>query len=200
MHAVSEIEGETFPHKVLWQCAKVQYEQAQQKREGSFYFYICAILMAYLTYEAYINFIGDRLDPATWKDEKTFFNRPDYFGIEGKLKLIRERCDNFEVNKGKRPYQTIKKLSQFRTDIVHAKTIKYADRKEHRADYVPDWWPESPFPYVKQTEAKKVMQDIESFIEELHGKVKPFVKDRWFGDKALEGSTGYSSRSTKIKS
>ena len=52
------------------------------------YFHISAMLLAYLTYEAYINFLGDRFASETWRDEKEFFSKKPYQGLEGKLKFL----------------------------------------------------------------------------------------------------------------
>ena len=44
-----------------------------------------SMLLAYLTYEAYINFLGDRFASDVWKNEKAFFAKKPYYGLEGKL-------------------------------------------------------------------------------------------------------------------
>lgn len=199
MRAITRKEGEAFPHRDLWQCAKVQYEHAQKVEKGRKSFDMAAVLMAYLTYEAYLNFVGARLDPKAWRNEKQFFSKNEYYGIEGKLKRIVELCGDFRVDKSRRPYQTIRELGKFRSSIVHAKVYKYDEPIEHHVDHEPNCWPRSAFSYVNIDTTRRVMADVEEFIEYLHSKIRPFVNDIWFGDKALKGPTGYALSSTSIK-
>lgn len=197
---ITNKSGESFPHRALWRCATVQLEQANILEKGRFYFDLSAVLMAYLAYEAYINFVGDRLDPETWKREKVYFNQPEYYGIEGKLKRIRELCGGFEIDSGRRPYQTVIELGRFRSSVVHAKTDRYKKTIEEHAKHEPDWWPESAFSSLNAKKAQRAIDDIELFIEHLHSQIKPFIADVWFGDKALRGPTGYATSSTRLKS
>jgi len=196
--AITEKTGESFPHRTLWRCATIQLERAKSVQKGRFYFDLSAILMAYLAYEAYINFVGDRLDPETWKNEKTFFSQPEYYGIEGKLKRIRELCSNFAIDSSRRPYQTVIELGRFRSSVVHAKIHRYQKSVEHHVDHEPDWWPESAFSSLSAQKVQRAIDDTESFIEYLHSQIKPFISDVWFGDKALQGPTGYATSSTRM--
>ncbi len=52
------------------------------------YFDLSAMLMAYLTYEAYLNFLGTRVTPSDWENEREFFRKAPYKGTEGKLKRM----------------------------------------------------------------------------------------------------------------
>ncbi|GAB6084285.1 hypothetical protein JCM30471_31990 [Desulfuromonas carbonis] len=84
------INGELYTHKLLWKCCFQQFDAANKaiiNFESSYYFELSAMLLAYLTFESYINFLGDRLAPEIWKSEKYFFNNPQYKGIDGKMNL-----------------------------------------------------------------------------------------------------------------
>jgi hypothetical protein len=83
------INGELYTHKLLWKCYFQQVEaanEAYKNSDSSYYFELSAMLLAYLTFESYINFLGDRLAPEIWKSEKDFFNNSPYKGIDGKLR------------------------------------------------------------------------------------------------------------------
>jgi hypothetical protein len=82
--AETTINGELYTHKLLWKCCIQQVEAADEalkNSDSSFYFELSAMLLAYLTFESYVNFLGDRLAPEIWKSEKDFFNKPPYKGI-----------------------------------------------------------------------------------------------------------------------
>ncbi len=60
------ISGELFTHKILWECCQLSCKaakKASEEKAGPIYDEVTAMLMAYLTYEAYINFLGDRVAP-----------------------------------------------------------------------------------------------------------------------------------------
>ena len=199
MQVITKRSGESFPHRIIWRSALKLNEQARAEEKGSKYFDLSFMLMAYLAYEAYLNFVGDRLDPQAWSDEKAYFNTNEYRGTEGKLKRIIEKCPNLIVNKGVRPFQTIYKLYEFRDSLVHAKVMKYTDYQEHSNDEEPDFWPKSSYDFVTQEQAGIVLNDVEEFIEFLHKNIKENVNDNWFGDKALRGIIGHASSSTTVK-
>jgi len=185
--------GESFPHKELWQCANTLYEHGREVKKGGLYFDLATILMAYFTYEAYINIAGERLDPEAWKNEKCFFNQKDYYGIDGKLKRIKEICGNFEVDKSKEPYHTIRMAGKFRSTVVHAKTNKYEKSIEHYIEHDSSPWPEDCFPCVNEDNAKKVLVNTELFIKYLHEHIKPYLDDDdVFKDEALIGIMDYA--------
>ncbi len=48
----------TYTHRVLWECVKRQIEKAKEKPDGSFYFWLSAMVMGYMVFEGRIhNFV-----------------------------------------------------------------------------------------------------------------------------------------------
>lgn len=73
--AQTNINGELFTHKILWACCEQQFkaaDEANSKKEGTIYHELSAMLFAYLSYEAYINFLGEKVAPDAWEDERNF--------------------------------------------------------------------------------------------------------------------------------
>jgi hypothetical protein len=133
-NAETQIRGELYTHRLLWECCIELSEAAEKTRRlgrSLFNFELSSMLMAFLTYESYINFLGDRLAPEIWKREKEYFNEIPYKGIEGKLKMVCEICHISNIEKNRRPYQTIKELSSLRTYLSHAKPDKYEKVVRH---------------------------------------------------------------------
>jgi hypothetical protein len=91
--------------------------------------------MAFLAYEAYLNLLISRRDPAVWQNERTFFSQSPYRGIEGKLEWLTDYCGQFKVNKGARPYQTVCLLSgrAARSPIARQAVHLFGDKDTHRA-------------------------------------------------------------------
>ena len=198
--AVTTIEGENITHRVLWQCCLRQMDVARKTEKGRKYFDLTTMLMAYLAYEAYLNFVGSRVAPSDWTNERVFFTKPPYQGTEGKLQRIVTVCNLPAVIKGARPYQTIGHLAQLRDLIAHAKPERYELETEHPAEQEPPMF--GPYRLEKMISvelAERAVADVEEFVEQIHKAVRPKVSDIWFGDSALKGALGYASGSTKFK-
>ena len=203
MLAKTKIDGETFTHKILWQCCLMQIETARRRKRGAQYFHMSAMLMAYLTYEAYINFLGERLAPDEWAKEREFFRKEPYQGIEGKLKLISEKSFIVGIEKGKRPYQTIINLKKFRDFLSHGKPNKYSKTIQHTRDNMPPLFGnyDKIDSLVTPEQAEIAVEDVEEFIRFLHEQVKKINKfdtpDSWImQDSPLNGALGHVSSET----
>jgi hypothetical protein len=70
------------------------------------YYQMAGMVMAYFTFEAYLNFVGSSVEPTAWKDERDFFSKGQYRGTQGKLKLLCEKYQ-IKVDRDKRPYLTL---------------------------------------------------------------------------------------------
>jgi len=168
-----KVVGEYNTHMYLWngckELVKMGDEVSKQKEHRSLYYHMAGNLMAYLTYEAYLNFVGLRLLPKVWKNEREFFGRGKYRGIEGKLQLILEKCGIPTIDKGRRPYQTIAKLGNLRDFLVHGKPWIYGKIVEYGEDEKPDMFPDK-FIYQECSpeSAHHAAADVKKFIEYLH--------------------------------
>ncbi len=192
----TSIEGETFPHRTLWICAKTLNKKARKEKKGSKYPDMAACLMAYLSYEAYLNILLSRLDQTVWENEREFFSKGKYRGTEGKLIWIAEFCGDFSWDRGSRPYQTIKKMSQLRNRMAHAKPSSFTEEIIHNDDDDINWWARDAFEEVNQDFVSRVLDDFEIFMEYVHESVKSWIKDPWLQAGALKGPGGYATSST----
>ncbi len=179
-----------------------QIKTARRRKKGTKYFHITAMLMAYLTYEAYINFLGDRFAPDVWKNEREFFSKKPYKGIQGKLKKILERCPMPDLKKGQRPYQTIMGLKKLRDFLSHCKPDKYTKTIIHNPDNI-DILIFGKYDKIEQLVSKEkaeaAVKDVRELIEFLHEHAAQHTNDKWFGSEALGGIRGHSSHDSRIK-
>jgi hypothetical protein len=172
---------------------------AKRRKKGAKYFRISSMLLAYLTYEAYINFLGDRFASDVWKNEKAFFAKKPYYGLEGKLKLLSERIPIVGIRKGRRPYQTIKKLKGLRDFLSHGKTDKYEKTIIHRREKEPPLLPDGKLDNLITPElADGAVLDVRKFIEFLHYQAVKRTKDIWFGDDPLRGIQWHASADSRL--
>jgi hypothetical protein len=181
-----EIVGECYTHQHLRNAAKALLTQPETRTPKDGYFQMAGMLMAYLTFEAYLNLVGPRVDRAAWKTERDFFNKAPYRGTPGKLKLICQKL-NIQVNPGKRPYQTIRELKRLRDFLAHGRSQSYGYSVLVKEGRQPDLFRGLDiYKMVTRKRADRALKDTEEFIECLHAKInkKQTAEDNPF--KALE--------------
>jgi len=162
---------------------------------------------AFHTLEAYLNFLGPRLAPGIWRDERNFFRREPYRGFDGKLRKILELAQVPEPDRSDRPYSTVWLLKELRDMITHAQAERFSQAIEYPPEYPASLREETRVDYmpfgalVTAENAHRAATDVEEFIERIHSAAKLLIPDDiWFGAKALSGPLAYSSGRTGISS
>ena len=120
MPGLRDVEEEIYTHEHLWRSSTVLLEKSKAEEQPSYHLLLPALLMAFLAFEAFINFCGFVRRPDLWKDEKKHLKGK---GLEGKIEVIVETLPDFKWCKGQRPYQTIRTLEDFRGAVAHGKVI-----------------------------------------------------------------------------
>jgi len=179
-------------------------ETSRRRKRGAMYFHIPAMLMAYLTYESYINYLGDRIAPEIWKKEREYFREPPYHGIEGKLNLILEKCKINSIDLAKGPYQNIVRLKHFRDYLSHGKPDKYELIKLHIRNKEPSLFDgyDKLSKFVTKEKSESSVKSVKLFIDELHHKILKSIKGNLFkidGKNPLTGIMGHSSSESRRK-
>jgi hypothetical protein len=135
------------------------------------------MLMAYFAYEAYLNLVGPRIDKEAWKNERDFFSKPPYRGTQGKLDRICEKI-RIDIDRGRRPYQTIRELGRLRDSLAHGKLEAYAFEVEVEKGKEPDMFRDIQiYKMVTREKADRALKDTEEFIEYLHARIMEKCKD-----------------------
>ena len=188
----TQIEGERFLHKDLWRVVERQLEHAVGTPRGAFYDDLVAMVFALLALEAYLNFVGERVAPQIWADERNFFRKEPYRGFDGKLRKILELVGITEPPRDARPYSTVWVLKDLRDLIAHAKPMKFDSVVEHGVDEEPSIFHSPLRDVITHENAERAKEDIKTFIETIHTAAIPKVKDIWFGPAALGGTVQHS--------
>jgi hypothetical protein len=191
--ARTTVEGERFLHKDLWRVVERQLEHAMGTPKGAFYDDLVAMVFALLALEAYLNFVGERIAPEIWKDEREFFRREPYRGFDGKLRKVLELVGIAEPARDVRPYSTVWLLKDLRDLIAHAKPMRFGSIIEHRVDEEPSIFHSPLRDVITHENAERARDDIKTFIESIHAAAIPKVNDIWFGPAAFGGMLQYSS-------
>jgi hypothetical protein len=162
------VQGEVFTHRVLWSAAQRHLRVARNDPNESWYFHLSAMLMGFMAFEAYINFLGTKLAPSLWKEERANFRTPPYKGTMGKLLKL---CEMHEIpfpTKGTRPYQSVAVLNDLRDIVAHGKPDEFEFTVRHPADVNPATIKYSLDAYVSEKKAEQSLSDIKSLCDSLH--------------------------------
>ncbi len=156
------VEEEIYTHEYLWRSSGNLLKYGE--KENSYHQLLPALLLSYMAFEAFVNFIGYILLPELWEDEKHTFKGK---GIEGKLEEIIFEIPDFIWAKGRLPYQRIKELESFRNMVAHGRVIsnKYitAQREDGSHFSLKHTWDE----YLTVDAVKNFRKEIKIFSQSL---------------------------------
>ena len=182
----------------MWSIVQEQAELARTRDREWSNPSLVAMVFAFHAMEAYLNYVGLRLAPDIWQNEREHFRAS---GFKGKLREVMDRAGlNWEP--GKRLLQTVLGLEKLRNAIAHGKPEKRAGKLTHSRDAAP------PYPafslrtmFTPKAKMPKAVHDVEQLANEIQKAAKPKLKvnDVWFRSEAFYGPQSYSSRRTTLK-
>jgi hypothetical protein len=197
----TEFDGEEITHRLLWGIVKEQVKAALERTEGWFNPSVVARVFAYHTVEAHLNYVGERIAPDIWQDERNYFRNEPYRGALGKMRKVMDLV-GLPWTPDARPLKTVLELKLIRDLIAHGKAEKLQGTVIHPEDT------EAPYPRssLRELAASKetlsqVLPDVEEFLNAIQVRAKPLLKvrDVWFRDEALQGPPWYMGYSTTLK-
>ena len=201
--AETTIRGETFTFRVLWDCCVAQMEAAEKTDGGRQPYYITSMLMAYLTYESYINFLEDRFAPREWAKQREFFgpkSQSGYRGISGKLKYLCEKIPIEGIKRDRRPMKTISELKKIRDFLSHGPMERYEKTIVHQRGKEPPLFGYGKIDrLVSQASATKAVQDVKEAIIFLHSQAFEHTNDIWFGKDPFDDFIAHADSDSKTK-
>jgi len=100
-------------HEILWRAAADLTTPDCDKP-------LPALLLTHAAFEAYINYLGARVAPEVWANERARFTATPYRGVLGKVNWLCEML-GVEQDWGAEPWQSLKALDSWRNQVVHGK-------------------------------------------------------------------------------
>jgi len=193
---VEEIEAEDYLHREAWRVVNRQIEYAEANPGGALYDDLVAMMFAYHSFEGYLNFVGEKIAPDLWKEERRQFGDT---GIAGKLGAICVRCEISIPEKGRRPYSTVTQLKKLRDSMAHPKTYKTSQKTEFLEGKTPPLFRRSYLArLVNHTKAIRARDDVKFIADRIHSAaVNRFPTSR-LGNDAFEGMFGMGSSTTRL--
>ena len=189
-------EGEEYLHKETWRVVKRQLDRSNKSRTGALYDDLVAMVFASHTLEGYLNFLGDKILPEVWKNERDEFK---VTGFEGKLGAILEKCGLEPFDKGRRPYATVKALKKLRNDISHPKINKPKTTVVYSAGKEPPMFPKTYLEtLVTHNKAVAAREDVQAIVNRIQAAANAKFPELKLGDDGLEGVLSKHSHSAKL--
>jgi hypothetical protein len=159
---------EVYNHRILWTAACKNFNAAKCSENDAMFFYLGAMLLVYLSFEAYLNYLGDSIAKEVWEVERDFFSRPPYKGSLGKYRYLAKILLLPSPNKSCRPYQTAVELAKLRDMVVHAhpeigtRSVKISDA------HFPPLYKSKLAERVSSTKAERAKKDIGKLTTDIH--------------------------------
>lgn len=193
---VEELEGEEYLHKEVWRVVDRQLKHAERNPQGALYDDLVAMVFALHSIEGYLNFLGEKIAPELWKNEKETFGRA---GLDGKLEKICELCGLPIPAKGRRPRSTIVELTNLRNQIVHPKTVRVKDTKCFaEGKSIPTFRPLRLEALVTQEKAVRARDDVKQIVDDIHRAARSKFPGTRLGVDALGGILSTHSSTTCV--
>ena len=182
---IEDSEGEEYVHKAVWLVAKRQFLQAEAHPKGALLDHLVVLVFVSHALEGYANYLLNKVAPALWQDERTRFVKT---GLAGKLDALHELCGLAPLERGKRPWSTLRDLQRLRDRIAHpriiptSKTTSYVEGKEPPL-FARSWLEET----VSEIKATRAMHDAKRIVDALHEAAMARFPDSGLLPEGLEG-------------
>jgi len=149
-----------------------------------------AMLLYFFAFEGYLNWLGNRVAPEVWQEEREFFSRPPYQGGLGKYRFLAKvvRLPAPDASQG--PFQTAKDLLKLRDMAVHPKA-EAGDRLVKFADgHFPMDYRGRLAEKVSPKKAGRARDHLAELAEDLHREAKASYPELVWEDEAFGRSLG----------
>lgn len=192
-----EHDSEDLPHRLMWAIVEEQRTVAEERERDWSNAALVAMVFSFHAMEAYLNYVGLRLAPEIWENEREHFRKT---GFKGKLREVMNRA-GLGWASGKRPLQTVLELEKLRNAVAHGRPEKRTGKILYAEDSEP------PYPvftlrsmFTPKQKMSKAVHDVEQLANEIQKatRLKLKVKDVWFRDEAFRGPISHSTRTTTL--
>lgn len=149
----------------MWRVSYWAMRQAEKEVKGSFFQIMASLIFTAFTLEAYLNHIGRHIFEC-WDDLERL-------SPSAKINVIAEKL-KVEKDNSIRPFQTAKKLFDFRNDVAHGKTILLKNEEqisiasEDISNYMHKFLETDWEEYSTLDNAKRAREDVEKIITIFH--------------------------------
>lgn len=192
-----KVSEEVYTHEYLWRAAETLHKHASLDRRH-FYYRLSALMMAYLAFEAFINFIGEVMCPDLWAHEKDAF-RGKGDAIEAKIGAIVRQFPGYEWRKGEFPYQDVKKLKRFRDLVAHGKVIRSEYIAFPNDDEINFRWTHEWDEFIEPEQVARSISSVKTFSQSLLIEARKYCDEPHLLFDAFEGALASAEGTSRLE-
>jgi hypothetical protein len=163
---------EVYNHRIIWGAAVRNLDLSDQQSEGSKFHALAAMFLFYTAFEGYLNWLGVRIAPEVWADERQFFSRAPYQGTLGKYRFLSKILNQPETDSSKGVFQTAKELNKLRDMVAHPKVEKGERPVKYKEGYFPPLYESELDKKVSLQAAKRAKEHLSILADSLHSNAK----------------------------
>jgi hypothetical protein len=130
------------------------------------------MLLHFFAFEGYLNWLGNRIAPEVWEEEKEFFSRSPYQGSLGKYCFLAKVVRLPAPDPSKEPFQTAKELLKLRDMAVHPKAEAGERLVKFAGGHFPPHHGGRLAEKVSPKKAVRARDHLSKLVEDLHREAK----------------------------
>lgn len=163
---------ETYNHRILWEAAERNLLQATSSNKDAKFFAIGAMFLFFAAFEGYLNWLGTRIAPEVWKDERQFFSRSPFQGTLGKYLFLAKilHMSNHDPSQG--PFQTATDLLELRNMVAHPKAEAGEKLVKFTEGCFPPLYESKLGKKVSPKKALRAKNNLKELVDGLHREAK----------------------------
>ena len=187
-----QVNEEIYTYVYLWNASQKLLSCSKSSDSRDVHLDISALLMAYLAFEAFVNFCGYILLPSLWENEREYFRKKPGPEIENKISELLTVLKDFDWKKGERPYQSISTLRSFRDSVVHGKVQTSSFTTDKKADGSHIEWNLSWFQHIDEQTMEQTISDVRAFCNSLLQEMRKHATHPQLRHQIFEGPVGHA--------
>lgn len=114
---------EIYNHRILWAAAERNVALANDpNNQDAKFFALGSMFLFFAAFEGYLNWLGTRIAPEVWKEEREFFSRSPFKGTLGKYRFLATILRLPDPDPSQGPFQTATDLLKLRDMVAHPKS------------------------------------------------------------------------------
>ena len=164
---VKEQENDDFLLREAWHVVTRHIQYAEVMPKCALQEDLVAMIFAFHVIENYLNYVGQKVAPTLWENERATFRRA---GLTGRLNAVYERCGIATPNKGRRPHSTLAELEKLYDRLSNGKRRRPHGNVEFQDHKSCPSFAHSDFAcIVSHNKAVKARDDVKRIIDEING-------------------------------
>lgn len=163
---------EAYNHRILWGAADRNLSLATSQNEDAKFFALGAMFLFFAAFEGYLNWLGTRIAPEVWEDERQFFSRSPFQGPLGKYIFLAKILHLPNPDSSNGPLQTAHDLYKLRNMVAHPKAEAGEKQVKFRDGCLPPRYKSELEKKVSPDAATRAKDHLEKLAEQLHREAK----------------------------